>query len=214
MSGRLDQARRRLSDKPRARRWVEVQQRFPDLASMRVLDLGGTLRMWESAPVRPRHVTIVNLDPRLDEPTGDWYDVRNGDACAPEEDVLACDYDLVYSNSLLEHVGGHAKRQQLAAVIRDAAPRHWVQTPYRYFPLEPHWMVPGMQFLPLAARASIARRWPFGPASKATPAGNVVSEVAYVELVSLTEMRSYFPASQIWIERLAGLPKSLVAISA
>ena len=212
MTGRLDLARRRLSDKPRARRWAEVQRRFPDLPSMRVLDLGGTLRMWESAPVRPKHVTIVNLDPRLHEPTSDWYDVRNGDACAPEEDVLARDYDLVYSNSLLEHVGGHAKRQQLAAVIRDAAPRHWVQTPYRYFPLEPHWMVPGMQFLPLAARASIARRWPFGPASKNTPADNVVSEVAYVELVSLTEMRSYFPDSHIWIERLAGLPKSLVAI--
>ena len=212
MSGRLDEARRRLSDRPRARRWVEVQRRFPDLASMRVLDLGGTLRMWEAAPVRPKHVTIVNLDPRLDGATSDWYDVRNGDACAPDDDLLGRAYDLVYSNSLIEHVGGHAKRQQLAAVVRDAAPKHWVQTPYRYFPLEPHWLVPGMQFLPLAARSSIARRWPFGPASRNTPTHNLVSEVAYVELVSITGMRSYFPDSQIWIERFAGLPKSLVAI--
>ncbi|HEX4655360.1 MAG TPA: hypothetical protein VH274_06445, partial [Mycobacteriales bacterium] len=148
MSGRLDEARRRLSDKTRARRWVEVQRRFPDLATMRVLDLGGTLRMWASAPVRPKHVTIVNLDPRLDSPTSDWYDVLPGDACAPDAELLDRGYDLVYSNSLLEHVGGHAKRRELATVIRDAAPLHWVQTPYRYFPIEPHWLVPGMQFLP------------------------------------------------------------------
>ncbi|MBB5795592.1 hypothetical protein HDA41_003556 [Streptomyces caelestis] len=27
----------------------------------------------------------------------------------------------------------------------------------------------------------------------------------------MIEMRSYFPASRIWIERFAGLPKSMVA---
>lgn len=36
--------------------------------------------------------------------------------------------------------------------------------------------------------------------------------VASVELTSVTEMRSYFPAGEIWFERLAGLPKSLVAV--
>ena len=31
-----------------------------------------------------------------------------------------------------------------------------MQTPYRYFPIEPHWLFPGMQFLPLPVRWSIA----------------------------------------------------------
>ena len=61
-------------------------------------------------------------------------------------------YDVVFSNSLLEHVGGHAQRAALAREVRSLAPRHWVQTPYRYFPLEPHWLFPGMQF-PLEAQA-------------------------------------------------------------
>ncbi len=38
----------------------------------------------------------------------------------------------------------------------------WVQTPYRYFPIEPHWIFPGFQFLPLSARTEISRRWPLG----------------------------------------------------
>jgi len=33
-----------------------------------------------------------------------------------------------------------------------------------------------------------------------------------VELIGVTEMRSYFPNSEIWFERYAGLVKSLVAI--
>ena len=28
-----------------------------------------------------------------------------------------------------------------------------VQTPYRYFPVEPHWLFPGLQFLPMGLRA-------------------------------------------------------------
>ncbi len=38
--------------------------------------------------------------------------------------------------------------------------------------------------------------------------------VASVELISATEMRMYFPESEIWSERIAGLPKSLVSIKA
>ena len=33
-----------------------------------------------------------------------------------------------------------------------------------------------------------------------------------VELLGITEFRSYFPGSEILIERFAGLPKSLVAV--
>ena len=33
-----------------------------------------------------------------------------------------------------------------------------------------------------------------------------------VELIGLSQMRSYYPDLQVWVERLGGLPKSLVAI--
>jgi hypothetical protein len=81
------------------------------------------------------------------------------DACTYDEPTV----DLVVSNSLIEHVGGVGPRRQLAETIRGLAPQYWVQTPYRYFPLEPHWMFPGMQFLPLNVRARLARRrWTVG----------------------------------------------------
>jgi hypothetical protein len=48
------------------------------------------------------------------------------------------------------------------------------------------------------------------PACKdATEAAEIV---ASTELISATEMRTYFPTSDIWFERIAGIPKSMVAI--
>jgi hypothetical protein len=37
--------------------------------------------------------------------------------------------------------------------------------------------------------------------------------LASTELVSITEMRAYFPGSDIWFERIAGVPKSIVAFN-
>lgn len=71
-----------------------------------------------------------------------------------------------------------------------------MQTPYRYFPVEPHWVAPGMQFLPVKARAVMARQWPLGHMGP----DEIVLDV---ELVSATELKHYFPHSLIWHERLA-----------
>lgn len=198
-----------LGERARARRSDKLLATFPDLASMRVLDLGGGPPFWRAFEVRPAHVTVLNLL-HLDaaEP---WIETVVGDACAPPPAVSAERYDLVVSNSVIEHVGGHAQRQRFADVVHRSAERHWVQTPYRYFPIEPHWLCPGMQFLPLRARAVLTRHWPLSP-GRASSVAEAVENAASVELLSVTEMRCYFPSSQIWYERLGGLVKSLTAI--
>lgn len=197
-----------LAARARARRAAELLRRFPDLPRMRVLDLGGTPEFWTGAAVRPYAVTTVNLVPAAAAPPP-WITHVVGDACVPG--TLGDGYDLVVSNSLLEHVGGHARRRMLAEVVHACAPRHWVQTPYRYFPLEPHWLAPGWQFLPPAARAGVLRRWPYSHVRPATR-HDALREVLGTELVTGAEMRWLFPGSDIWRERVAGLTKSLVAV--
>ena len=179
---------------------------------MRVLDLGGTPRSWLIAPEMPAHVTTVNLLD-LEQPDDDRITVVTGNACDPSDFVRNKAYDLVFSNSLMEHVGGHLPRLQLADVIAKSAPRYWVQTPYRYFPVEPHWVFPGMQFLPLKARAFVAQTWPGGNRDVST-AEQSIDDCEWVELLDITAMRSYFPDAVIWHERFAGLVKSIVAVKA
>ncbi|MET8801341.1 class I SAM-dependent methyltransferase [Streptomyces sp. NPDC004546] len=199
----------RLAEGARRRRWDELRQRFPDFSEMTVLDLGGSLAFWRAAPVRPARVTLVNLDPGALEGDVPWIRAIVGDACEPVYGT----HDLVISNSLLEHLGGHQQRMRFADAARAAAPRHWVQTPYRYFPVEPHWNFPAMQWLPFSARVCVARHWPLG---HVRPGGyeKAVRDVADIELLSYEEMHHYFPESEIWTERFAGMPKSLVAVAA
>ena len=213
--------RRRIVDSPdslggraRARRWELFQRFFPDIHELSVLDLGGTVETWRRSPVKPAKVTIINLfEPG--ESTEATVIPLTGDACAAGEVLTAAevdlDFDLIFSNSLIEHVGGHAKRLELAREVRHLAPRHWIQTPYRYFPLEPHWIFPGMQFLPATIRTQIAAHWPLAH----TRPDNIASareSVLWTELVSVTEMRDYFPDSEILHERMVGLTKSLIAV--
>jgi hypothetical protein len=200
-----------LAHGARLRRWDELRRRFPDLGAMRVLDLGGTPSAWRVSPVRPAHVVTVNLDPGTAHHDEPHLTSIVGDACRLPESLRRERFDLVYSNSLMEHIGGHQRRRLFAEAVLAAAPHHWVQTPYRYFPIEPHWVFPGMQWLPFPARVAVSRRWPYGHIERGDRA-KAVADVAEVELQSATQMRSYFPASHLWFERFAGLPKSLVAI--
>jgi hypothetical protein len=200
--------RRSIGTHLRAKRWRVFGQQFPDIARMRVLDLGGTTKHWETSPLRPQSVVVVNLQPYVSD--ADWIAAVQGDACAVPDEVRRQDFDLVYSNSLIEHLGGHARRATFADQVRSLAPRHWVQTPYRYFPIEPHWLFPGLQFMSPNLRAKAIQVWPLSPAK---PRGRAaLGAVLGVELLSVTEMRYYFGDSKVLRERVAGLTKSLIAV--
>lgn len=192
----------------RQRRNEEFKRRFPDLADMRVLDLGGTADTWLTPSMRARSITIVNIDSAVKDPGQPGMELIHADACAGGFGK----YDLVFSNSMMEHLGGHARRRQFSDVVQESASSWWVQTPYRYFPIEPHWIFPGFQFLPFRLRLIICQHWDTlnMPACKETAEASEL--VASTELISATEMRVYFPTSEIWFERILGIPKSLVAI--
>ena len=196
------------------RRWHEFAKRFPDVADMRVLDLGGTAASWLEGRVRPSHLSLVNLPDeasRAARQAADvpWIEVVAGDAC--DTGARWGRFDLVYSNSVIEHVGGHERRKRFADTVHRHADSHWVQTPYRYFPIEPHYRLPFIQHVPVSVAARMMRAWPYaavGEAQRKDPVADVLS----IELLSFAEMRHYFPASEVIRESFLGLPKGLIAV--
>jgi hypothetical protein len=182
---------------------------FPGIDSMSVMDLGGTVEAWLRAPVRPASVHVINLEPQPDE-VPDWIRADQADACDLPDRVASGSYDLVFSNSVIEHVGGHSQRIRFAEAVHKLADRHWVQTPYRYFPVEPHWLFPGFQFLPVTVRAGLSQRWPFVH-SPSQDRQQGLRAVMAVELLSRTEFAFYFPHSTIRYEHMLGAVKSLIA---
>ena len=199
-----------VAAKYRLRRWATLRSMFPDVEQMSVLDLGGRVESWRRAPIRPERVHVVNLEPIEPNPP-DWVEVDWADACDLPPMIRSRRYDLVFSNAVLEHVGGHSKRLAFADAVHRAADRHWIQTPYRYFPIEPHWLFPWFQHLPIMGRAFIAQAWPLQH-SPSTDRQVALSAVMQVELIGRTEMRYYFPGSSIVAERLGPLTKSIIAV--
>ena len=195
-----------LSARARRKRWQAFTERFPDLAELNVIDLGGTPHYWRASIPRPRRVTLVNIDPSL-RATEHWMRIVVGDASEPPVDER---FDLVVSNSLLEHIPPE-RRALFAQSVRKLADRWWIQTPNRNFPVEPHWLFPGFQFLPFALRVAINRYWPLGHRrdKDAHRSRELVSEI---RLLSARDLRQLFPESEIWIERFGSLAKSLVAV--
>ena len=124
----------------------------------RILDIGGTAEFWLHAGVRAR-ITILNLTLPAERTPGFEFVVGDGrclDAYPPGA------FDVVFSNSVLEHVGDTAARRAMAEEVRRVGRGYFVQVPNRCFPLEPHFLFPGFQFLPGSLRREVARRWRYG----------------------------------------------------
>ena len=80
------------------------------------------------------------------EPT-DRVSTLTHDACT----LCAADvgeFDLVYSNSVIDLVGGHTPRMAFASIVHELAGRHWLQTPNRYFPIDACTLFPFQPSLP------------------------------------------------------------------
>ena len=198
-----------LSARARARRWRQFAATFPEIGEMTVLDLGGDARAWRMAGIRPAHLTLLNVTEQEVEVEEPWMTTLVGDACDPAAPMPEA--DLIYSNSVIEHVGGHWRRLRFAEAVR-ACDRYWVQTPSRYFPIEPHFMLPWSQHLPYALQRRLIAHWPLGNYASMKDPGEALKSALDIELLSNSQMRFYFPDAEIRRERVLGLTKSFVAV--
>jgi len=61
------------------------------------------------------------------------------------------EFDVAFSNAVVEHVGGRAEQRRFVGELCRVAPRVFVSTPNRRFPLETHTLVPFVHWLPRRA---------------------------------------------------------------
>lgn len=180
---------------------------------VRLLDIGGTQNYWqmiapEAALLRRVRVTLLNLEPQAVSAPN--FTSLVGDARAMPQ-FADRQFDLVFSNSTIEHLGSYAAQQAMAAEVRRVGRGYYIQTPNRYFPLEPHYLFPGFQFLPLGLRAWLVRHFSLGWYPRIADRRQARAEVAAIRLLNETEFRALFPRAAIYKERYFGLTKSFVA---
>jgi len=187
-----------------ARRSLRMRQfceRMRPSPGMRILDLGGSASIWRHVEV-PLNLTILNLDANLLAATESRHQITfvQGDACDARH-YRDGEFDLVFSNSVIEHVGPQPRQAAFAREVRRLARDYWIQTPSRWFPLEAHCGMPFWWFYPEVVRRWFIRRWkPRLPA--------YTEMVEGTRVLRLKDFRRLFPDGELYLEVAYGFPKS------
>ena len=180
----------------------------------RILDVGGTHEYWMAVePLWRRHdlrFTLVNLSA---EPVRDPRFVSlAGNACAMPE-FADNSFDIVHSNSVIEHVGRWDAMKAMAREVERLAPCYYLQTPAFGFPIEPHFRFPFFHWMPMPWRIALTRRLPLGAYPRAETVDDAMRFVEDAILVDYARFRALFPEpARVVKERFFGLTKSFIAI--
>jgi hypothetical protein len=174
-----------------------------------ILDLGGNVYDWYEVPTTAR-ITVLNLalaGPPPD-PAGNISFIA-GDACQlPFADQS---FDLVYSNSVIEHLATAENQRRFASEARRVGRALFIQTPNRWFPIEPHFIAPFFHFLPKRAQSLFLPHLSLRSLLRSGDNADLHCLFAELRLLSARQLQGLFPESTIQRERLFGLTKSLIA---
>jgi hypothetical protein len=186
---------------------ISVQNR-----PIKILDVGGTEAYWTDKlemMARPVEITLLNLEAAKVERTN--FRSFAGDARAMPE-FAGGSFDVVHSNSVIEHVGRWTDMMAMANEIRRIAPAYFVQTPYFWFPIEPHARTPLLHWLPETWRFRVVMARKCGFWTKCKTVDHAMRTIQSSTLLDKAMFRALFPDAEIVPEKFYGFTKSLMAL--
>ncbi len=191
----------------RKKRMDKFQKNFKVNDETKILDLGGGWFNWSFIHQQPKVIFVNIIKPKENEKKLNWI---IADGCYLPFKNQA--FDIVYSNSVIEHLANYENQQLFASECIRVGKRFYVQTPNKWFPVEPHlialfihWFPKGLQ-LRLIPYLSV---WGWIAHPSKNRCEILLSEV---RLLTEKEMIQLFPEGSLWREKFLGLTKSLIAI--
>ena len=179
--------------------------------SISMLDVGGTISFWERMEFvneKKVKITLLNLG-KQENNSGQNITCIVGDGCSMGS-IKDQEFDVVFSNSVIEHVGTFEKQRQMANEIQRVGTSYFIQTPNYWFPFEPHFLMIGFQYLPVRIRAFLIRRFSLGWFDRITDYDESVKVASHIRLLKKRELGKLFPGATIIREKFLGLTKSFI----
>ncbi len=201
-----------LANKFRRKRFVLFTEFIKDLERpVKILDIGGTENFWKQMGVYGNNeymITILNLN-EPEKTNDENFEFVKGNALdlGIYKDKS---FDVVFSNSVIEHIEETKDRQKMADEAKRAGKGYFIQTPNYYFPFEPHFLLPFFQYMPKFIKIWLLTHFNIGWFKKCSR-----KEAEYVlnsnRLLDAKELRSYFPNCILLKEKYMLMTKSLIA---
>jgi hypothetical protein len=187
-----------LASRFRYQRWTLIRSLLRLRGAESVVDIGGTDVSWWFVDWKGP-VVRCNLD-LAGSAAGLWV---RADGCAlPFADQS---FEVAFSNSVIEHLSTYEAQCRFGREIRRVGRRYFVQTPNRWFPIEPHYLFPFFQFLPSAIQRWLHTHFNVGTFRKTDPFGTI-------RLLTKRELKMLFPEARLVGERLGPFVKSWYAV--
>jgi 2-polyprenyl-3-methyl-5-hydroxy-6-metoxy-1,4-benzoquinol methylase len=180
---------------------------------IKILDVGGTVSFWENLgflneEIKDVEITLLNVE--FNETSLTHLKIKQVVGNATKMvNFQSNEFDIVFSNSVIEHVGDYNEQYQMATEVMRVGKRYFVQTPNLFFPIEPHFVFPLFQFLPVNLRVWLLTNFALGWYDKVADKQLARSIATSIKLLSKRKFLSLFPGAQLYEEKLFGLTKSL-----
>lgn len=190
--------------------FLEKMKPSPD---WKMLDVGGYPAFWTQREQPVGQIVCLNVhEVSWDAKAFPSHRIETmiGDGCSlPFADAS---FDVVFSNSVIEHVGDWERQKAFAREALRVGKRVWIQTPAYECLFEPHYLAPFVHYLPPGLRKRTLR-WltPWGWLQRPTQT-EVNEAVDSIRLIKKSEMQELFPDCEIHVERFGGMPKSYIAL--
>jgi len=191
---------------------LRIEKLLETKETIKILDIGGEIDFWENMDWDNNRCTIylLNLEPVTSiSPRKGYIQITGNALQLPFEKG---EFDLVFSNSVIEHVGSYANQQRFADETHRVCDNYMIQTPSIWFPLEPHSLIPLFQAIPHPIRAILILFFNINyfPKQKTYQAALATSKSTL--MFSKKRFKALFPEAEIQVEMLFGFPKSYTAI--
>ena len=188
-------------------------QRFADLfkpdANTQILDVGGTAFNWSLLAQTPA-VTLLNIRAAAASSAPDEHTrlIADGRHLPFAENA----FDIVYSNSVIEHLGDYPSQVQFAAECLRVGRAGFIQTPNKWFPVEPHYLTICIHWLPKNWQRRLLRFLSLRGLLASAGPEEFDAMLAEIRLLNATELRALFPGGKLIRERFLGWTKSLIMV--
>ncbi len=173
-----------------------------------ILDVGGYSNSWISNYKDFKKITLLNLQKEKNIPMKNISSIKGDGRKLEFEDKK---FDIVFSNSVIEHVGSFEDQKNFAKEAMRVGKKIWIQTPAKEFFFEPHFLFPFFHWLPIAIRKIIIYITPWYLINWANKKAidEIINEI---RILSKNEIKSLFPDCEIVSEKFLFFTKSYIII--